>query len=73
MVRHQAVRMADPLIPLDNLGQNLQEGLTIGSREEDPLSCIAPRGDVIDSSFVLNPQCSCQRRTSTQGEERPKT
>jgi len=50
-------------LPFATLGRNLQEGLTIGSREEDPLSCIATRGDVIDSSFVLNPQGACRRST----------
>jgi len=55
--------MADPPIPFADLGQNLQEGLTIGSRKEDLLSRIAARGDVIDSSFVLDPQCSCHTST----------
>ncbi len=47
----QAVRMANPPVPFDDLGKNLQEGLTIGSREKDRLSRIAARGDVIYSSL----------------------
>ena len=58
VVGHQAVRMTDPAVPVDNITDDLKEAGPIAVAEEDPVPRIAPTGDVIDSAFVFQPQRS---------------
>jgi len=58
MVRHQAVRMTDPAVSIDNVSQNLEESGPIALAEKDAFSRIATTGDVVDSAFVFQPQWS---------------
>ncbi len=58
VVAHQAVRMTDPAVPLDNVTDDLQEAGPIAVAEGDPVPRIATTGDVIERTFVAQPQRS---------------
>jgi hypothetical protein len=53
MIAHQAIRMADPAVPLNNITNDLKETRLIAVAEEDPVPRIAATGDVIKSTFVF--------------------
>ena len=59
MVGHQAVRMTEPPVALNNLAENLKEFLAVVIREEDRIKRIAAACDVIDRAFEFESQWTC--------------
>ena len=64
MVRHQAVGITDPVVPLDNVTQDLQEFNPVLVVQEDVLTGVTAAGDVIPRSPILNPQRPCYTVTT---------
>ncbi|GAG60961.1 unnamed protein product [marine sediment metagenome] len=58
VVRHQAVRVADPAVSIDNVSQGIEKSGPIVLVEKDARARIATTGDVVDSVFVFQPQWS---------------
>jgi len=54
VVRHQAVRMAGPVVPSDDRAQQRQECLPVNIVEEDLAMIGATVGDVIDPVWKLS-------------------
>jgi hypothetical protein len=53
VIAHQAIRIADPAVPLNNITNDLKETRLIAVAEEDPVPRIAATGDMIESTFVF--------------------
>ena len=53
MIFHQAVGMAEPVVPKTNILQRIQEHLSVLIVSEDRLSFVSSAGDVIDSTWKL--------------------
>lgn len=50
--------MAEPMKPLDNLGEHIEERLAVGVIDIDILEGISPGGDMINGPRELNTQRS---------------
>jgi hypothetical protein len=48
----------DPPEALNDVAKNLEELVTVSIVDEDVLTCVPPRGYVVDRSRVLDPQWS---------------
>jgi len=55
VVRHQAVRVTDPFESRNHPGRETEELKTIAVRQEDLLASIPATGDLVESSFILDP------------------
>jgi len=53
MVRHEAVGITNPVVVLDHIGQDGKETNSVFVIEKDRLPCIAPGGDMIESTGIL--------------------
>jgi hypothetical protein len=54
VIVHQAIGMADPVKPLVDLSERIQEKFTITVMLEDRLALVAARCDMIQDTVVLN-------------------
>jgi len=59
VVRHQAVRVTDPALSIDNVSKDFEESGPIALVEKDTFSPIATTSDVVYSACVFQPQRSC--------------
>ena len=59
MVRHQAIRVTEPVEPFGRPFQYLEELLPIGIIEKDILIRVTAGSDVIHCTWVFDPQWSC--------------
>jgi hypothetical protein len=50
MILHQAVGMAEPIVPKGNILKRIQEHLSVLIVSENCLSFVSSAGDVIDST-----------------------
>jgi hypothetical protein len=67
MVLHQAVRVAAPAVPLDDVAEEHEESLTILDREKHAGLVVAANADVVVGS------CSLQAKGSGHAAERTRS
>jgi hypothetical protein len=63
VVRHQAVAVTDPAVPLDHVAEQPKEELVVIVAVEDRTSFVAARGDVVERARELDAQRPCDRPT----------
>ena len=73
VVGHQAVRVAEPPVPINCLCKGLKEGIAIRIGEEDLLTSVTTARDVVDGSLIFNPQWPCHATILHQTTPRMKT
>ena len=73
VIAHKAVRIAEPSEAIYYFAKDLKEGKAIGVGEEDLLTGIPTARDVVDSSFVFDPQWPCHNGSLHQLTPRMKT
>ena len=54
VIVHQAVGMAEPVKAVDDLGKSIEKKLPVGIVPKDGLLFVAPGGDVVKSTVVLD-------------------
>jgi hypothetical protein len=59
MILHQAVGMAEPIVPKGNILKRIQEHLSVLIVSENCLSFVSSAGDVIDSTWKFYTQRTC--------------
>jgi hypothetical protein len=59
MILHQAVGMAEPIVPKGNILKRIQENLSVLIVSEYCLSFVSSARDVIDSTWKLYTQRTC--------------
>jgi hypothetical protein len=63
MVIHEAIRVAEPMIPLDDLGEQARKALPICVIRVDGRTRVAAASHMINSARKFETQGSCHRRT----------
>lgn len=66
VIVHQTVGMAEPAVPIDDVGQEREKGGTILLIPHDVLPRIATTGDVIDGARVFDAQGAGHGREDTK-------
>jgi hypothetical protein len=69
MVLHEAIRVAEPVIPLDDLGEQDKKTLSVCVIRVDGHARVAAAGHMIQSARKFETQGSCHRRTMEEGEK----
>src|SRR5262249_33679429 len=69
MVIHEAIRVAEPVIPLDDLGEEGKKALPVCVIHVDGSARVAAAGHMIQSARKFETQGSCHRRTKADGEQ----
>jgi hypothetical protein len=59
MIAHQAICVAKPVVTFNNTTQRIKKSVVILLIKKNHIPGIATRGDMIDSSWKLNPDWSC--------------
>ena len=59
MIFHQAVGMAEPIVPKGNILKRIQEHLSVLIVSENCLSFVSSARDVIDSTWKFYTQRTC--------------
>jgi hypothetical protein len=59
MILHQAVGMAEPIVPMGNILKRIQEHLSVLIVSESCLSFVPSASDVIDSTWKFYTQRTC--------------
>ena len=68
MVIHEAIRVAEPVIALDDLGEEGKKALPICVIRVDGSTCVAAAGHMIQSTGKFETQGACHRLTMEEGE-----
>lgn len=58
VIGHQAIRVAEPVESSDGLRQHFKKAFPVLIVEEDLLSGVSARGDVVQRAWVFDPQRS---------------
>ena len=70
MVIHEAIRGAEPVIPLDDLGEEGKKAFPVCVIRVDGSTRVAAAGHMIQGARKCETQGSCHRRTLEEGENR---
>jgi hypothetical protein len=73
VVGHQTVRVTEPSAPLNGATEDFKKRTVIGIGEVDLLSSVTTARNVVDGSFVFNPQWACHIDSVPQSTPKMKT
>src|SRR5262249_17353123 len=68
MVIHEAIRVAEPMIPLDDVGEEGKKALSVCIIRVNGRARVAAAGYMIQSARKFETQRSCHRCTMEEGE-----